>query len=483
MAKMVGTTRRILSRGGMPAACLAALFAVLAAPQAVPSASASHLTDSGSPESPTTPWGFSDDWGWQDGAFTSDLASQQVHQGATILPDGLTANRFLVQWADVEAQHGTYDWTRSDAVYAAMQQHAPGPVLMLYNAPGWARDPAATCPSENPCAYPPLAEYDADWQRFVAAAVRRYPDVRAIEIWNEPNLARFWAPSADAERFAALLDAAHDAVETANVTAPVIVGGLVPASTSEITSSPSSFMRELYSLGAAENFDGIGAHPYPFNAPYVETMWKRLDALLTVRDEAGDSAPLWITEVGISTDPGSGASIEGQGPALTSLYRSIEGHAIASFIIHRLYDISAESSFWNQTGIISAGGIPKPAYCELGQAIGTPCVGASTTPQPPQPEPGASVQPQVGDSSAPKTIITKQPKAKSKDKTPTFEFAASEPGSIFLCSFDGEPLTPCTSPETEKVGKGMHEFDVIAVDQAGNRDATPAEDSFKVKKK
>ena len=84
---------------------------------------------------------------------------------------------------------------------------------------------------------------------------------------------------------------------------------------------------------------------------------------------------------------------------------------------------------------------------------------------------------------APDTTITKGPKDKTKKKQATFEFTSSEAGSTFLCSFDGDPLTACTSPETEKVGKGRHEFDVVAVDPAGNQDATPADDFWKVKKK
>jgi hypothetical protein len=86
------------------------------------------------------------------------------------------------------------------------------------------------------------------------------------------------------------------------------------------------------------------------------------------------------------------------------------------------------------------------------------------------------------DTAAPDTTITKHPKGKTKKKTATFEFTSTEPGSTFLCGLDGDPLTLCTSPEVEKVGKGKHEFDVVAVDPAGNQDATPAEDSWKVKK-
>jgi hypothetical protein len=84
---------------------------------------------------------------------------------------------------------------------------------------------------------------------------------------------------------------------------------------------------------------------------------------------------------------------------------------------------------------------------------------------------------------SPVTTITKGPKNKSTKKKASFEFASSEPGSTFLCSFDGEPSAVCTSPVTRKVTKGIHHFSVVAVDAVGNADATPAEDVWKVKKK
>jgi hypothetical protein len=82
----------------------------------------------------------------------------------------------------------------------------------------------------------------------------------------------------------------------------------------------------------------------------------------------------------------------------------------------------------------------------------------------------------------PDTTITKRPKDKTKKKTATFEFSSSLEGSTFECKLDGGPFAACTSPHTIKVGKGKHSFEVRAV-RKGQTDATPATDTWKVKKK
>src|SRR6266511_189290 len=89
----------------------------------------------------------------------------------------------------------------------------------------------------------------------------------------------------------------------------------------------------------------------------------------------------------------------------------------------------------------------------------------------------------VPDAQPPDTTITKKPKDKTKKKTATFEFTSSEPGSTFECSLDGKPFAPCTSPDSFKVKKGKHSFEVRAKDPVGNLDGSPASDDWKVKKK
>jgi CSLREA domain-containing protein len=92
-------------------------------------------------------------------------------------------------------------------------------------------------------------------------------------------------------------------------------------------------------------------------------------------------------------------------------------------------------------------------------------------------------EPVAEDTTPPETTITRKPRNKTKKKTATFEFVASEPAT-FTCTLDGrDQFKPCTSPTKVKVKKGRHKFEVRAMDAAGNADPTPASDRWKRKKK
>ena len=87
------------------------------------------------------------------------------------------------------------------------------------------------------------------------------------------------------------------------------------------------------------------------------------------------------------------------------------------------------------------------------------------------------------DTSPPDTTLIK-PLKKTKDTTPTFKFSSSEAGSTFECKVDKGAFAACSSPFTlKKLKKGKHTLEVRATDAAGNPDPSPAQASFKVKRK
>jgi predicted NUDIX family NTP pyrophosphohydrolase len=76
---------------------------------------------------------------------------------------------------------------------------------------------------------------------------------------------------------------------------------------------------------------------------------------------------------------------------------------------------------------------------------------------------------------APDTTVASGPTGVINDPTPAFGLAADEQGALFECRVDGEPFAACgqlfTSP---LLADGPHLFEAVAIDPAGNRDATPA---------
>jgi hypothetical protein len=82
------------------------------------------------------------------------------------------------------------------------------------------------------------------------------------------------------------------------------------------------------------------------------------------------------------------------------------------------------------------------------------------------------------------TRITKSKIKKTKGKaTFNFEGSGGDGALTFECSLDGKPFKPCTSPaKFNGLKKGRHTFGVRARDADG-ADPTPAQKSFKIKKK
>jgi hypothetical protein len=85
------------------------------------------------------------------------------------------------------------------------------------------------------------------------------------------------------------------------------------------------------------------------------------------------------------------------------------------------------------------------------------------------------------DTTPPNTTLKKRPPNKTKDRTPTFRFSSTEAGSTFLCKLDRKKARNCTSPfTTKRLPLGTHTLKVFAVDASGNRDPSPAKDTFRV---
>lgn len=93
--------------------------------------------------------------------------------------------------------------------------------------------------------------------------------VDAIEVWNEPNLAREWrGQPMDGATYMRYFAAAYQAIRAANPTIPIVTAGLAPTGDSTESRDDRSYLTEMYAAGLGSYRDVyIGAHPFSWGNP------------------------------------------------------------------------------------------------------------------------------------------------------------------------------------------------------------------------
>lgn len=280
-------------------------------------------------------WGFSGsalgDLDVNQGLSRTAMLNKYVDSGAKIV-------RTDINWGFIQPIKGA----PMNAAYLALmdQRHddlaARGirQVLVIMGSPYWALDDSnkgwssptnvsvCTDPSAGAALHNCFAPVNVDnaeirkaWQDYIQFLVKRYPDLAGIEIWNEPNLQKFWGkytfdasnPYKDADRLANMLAAAADASHQVAPNLPVLATPLAiynyPTSNSpDLTFS--TWLNRLYTTAGASKFDAISLHLYPCNTPtdYMAQMNSWMSQYRNIRNANGDSVkPFWITETGASS--------------------------------------------------------------------------------------------------------------------------------------------------------------------------------------
>jgi hypothetical protein len=208
---------------------------------------------------------------------------------------GAESVRAAFYWREVQpAGPADADFTRTDPVVLAAAQRGLSVLGVVQGTPGW----AASNPGD--LASPP--RNPADFARFVTSLVARYgpqgsfwslhPElprrpVRDWQIWNEPNLTRYWNVAPWAPTYVTLLKAAHAALEAADPGSRTILAGLPNESWLAL--------RELYKQGARGAFDVVALHPYTGTPANVIKLIRFARREMRPRGDA--RMPIWVTEL------------------------------------------------------------------------------------------------------------------------------------------------------------------------------------------
>jgi hypothetical protein len=375
-------------------------------------------------------------------------------------------NRFLLKWGWVQPTSGSsYKWDPPDAFIGRLAIQNIRVVPAVWGNPGWVAGSGST---------PPIGGTVAEnaWRTFLQALVGRYgpngsywangyrqrygPDAKPLpiqswQIWNEPNLTKYFAPAPSPGKYAHLVQISNGAIKSKDPRARIVLGGL----TGNGDISASNFLNSFYSVAGIKNyFDAAALHPYASTLDRQRQVIQQVRAVMVNR---GDGAtPLWLTELAWGSAPADGGLNQGptgQAQMLYGAYKMILQNRTA-WNIQRLFwflwrdpapSPGTYCSFCDSAGLLNYNRTPKPAYSTFRGFT------AETTP--------------------PQASITAGPSQGgfTKDPTPSFSFASNEAGSTFVCRVDAGAFKPCSSPYTTPLlADGPHTFSVKAIDAPGN---------------
>jgi hypothetical protein len=219
---------------------------------------------------------------------------------------------------------------------------------------------------------------------FTARLVRRYgpggsfwaanPEVpqlpiRAWQVWNEPNLPRYWAGKPNAKEYVKLLRATSRAIKRVDPEAEVVTAGM-PDSTLRRVVPLYTYIHEMYLAGASEWFDTMAINAYAEHTPRLLRNLRKVRMLMTMhRDAAG----IWITELGWGTGGPTyrfRTTKQGQAHHLRQSFGALERERKRLGIrgvVHYMWQDAPpfmdNPDFWGlHTGLLDIDGREKPAF-------------------------------------------------------------------------------------------------------------------------
>ncbi len=248
------------------------------------------------------------------GPFTVGVNTNMEGWGAEAVPAiaeemrslGVKWAREEIDWAEVEAKKGVYDWSRFETMLLAAERDGITILPVIGYAPSW------TSPED-------AEEYAA----FVKLAVQRYgpgtsANLQWWELWNEPYDAYAWSgQTPDAEAYGRDALAAARAAKSVSPSVDMLVAAEYTDAPQTGGTSPweTTWVNDMF-LAAPElgkYIAGVAVHPYGGDPalPLLEPgSWKNIDGewafqrVDTIRAqflEHGVNVPFWVTEVGWST--------------------------------------------------------------------------------------------------------------------------------------------------------------------------------------
>jgi hypothetical protein len=219
---------------------------------------------------------------------------------------GVRSLRFALNWYAAQPRPRAPRWGPTDKLIGNLAARGIRGAPFVYGSPRWVAKRHH---------WPPLGRPRKvrAWRSFLASVVRRYgpggrywsgayqqqhpggprKPIVSVQIWNEPNLEKFFPQKKAARKYASLVKVSHRAINRVSRRVRVVLAGL----TGFAKPTAWTFLHKLYRVkGIKRKFDAAALHPYASTIRQFRSEIRRVRRVM--KSHRDKRTALWLTEVG-----------------------------------------------------------------------------------------------------------------------------------------------------------------------------------------
>jgi hypothetical protein len=197
---------------------------------------------------------------------------------------GGTWARTDISWKDVETVAGQYNFSKFDGLMSQFTQQGVNVLVILdYQNPLY---DGGNTPND-------VAGFTA-FATYSKAVLTHYPQVKYVEVWNEPNGGWFEVPAGTpqtAANYKNLLQYTYQAVKSLNTGVSVVGGVTYHVDT--------AWLEAVFKAGGLAYMDVVSDHPYSVSPEDGAIDQQQLDLQNLIKKyNSGNLKPIWASEAG-----------------------------------------------------------------------------------------------------------------------------------------------------------------------------------------
>lgn len=259
---------------------------------------------------------------------------------------GVQWDRSDFWWSDLEKEKGKWDFSKGDAAMQIYRDHGVQMFPILDYGARWRQTRA-----------PANDEERAEWAEYVRRVVSRYRGYTTYwEVWNEPNILPFWRPEPNPDHYAKLLKLTADVARKANPNVKLV--GFAAAGWDM------PFVTRVLDQVGTDCFDVFSYHFYRWDIPEERTPDEVNEIKLTLEHYGKPNCPIWVTEMGITSNYKEGVSEEVQAVRLMRQILLLIGNGVEKVFPFCLVDNAGDpmGEAGVNLGMVTLDGRKKPAF-------------------------------------------------------------------------------------------------------------------------